>query len=144
MKKITIFHNYTIDSTTVCHVWPLSRQTKLHFPVSHSKSSVVFVLLHVDVWGPYKVPTIEGKRFFVTIVDEYSRLTWLFLINTKDETCCILKSFFFLVCTQYNAYVKILRSNNGSEFINSDVRDLLTNQGVIHHTTCIKLPNKMT
>lgn len=63
----------------VCHVCPLARQTKLPFPVSHNKSSAVFDLLHVDVWGPYRVPTIDGKRFFVTIVDDYSRLTWLFL-----------------------------------------------------------------
>lgn len=47
------------------------------FPLSISRAQVVFDLIHLDVWGPYKVPTHNGYRFFLTIVDDYSRMCWL-------------------------------------------------------------------
>lgn len=50
------------------------------FPLSLSKSSGVFDLVHVDIWGPYAYPTYDGFKYLNTKVDDFSRATWVFLI----------------------------------------------------------------
>jgi len=37
-----------------------------------------FDLIHVDIWGPYFVPSFEGHGYFLTIVDDFSRFTWIY------------------------------------------------------------------
>ncbi|XP_070002185.1 uncharacterized protein [Nicotiana sylvestris] len=91
IKRISkLKQHFKKDSSEVacldCPVCPLARQTKLLFPVSTSRAQDPFHLLHVDVWGPYRVSTHDNKRFFLTIVDDFSRITWLFFMNAKDET----------------------------------------------------------
>ena len=63
-------------------------------------------------------------------------------MSSKEENSWMLKSFFSMISTQYNSTVKILRSNNGSEFINSSVHDFFHFEGVIHQTTCVYTPQQ--
>ena len=63
----------------VCDVCYFAKQKRLSFPISTSKSKKCFELIHVDVWGPYSIPSIHGHKYFLTIVDDYSRYTWIFL-----------------------------------------------------------------
>lgn len=51
-----------------CIVRPLAKQTRPSFSRNDSMSTSLFQLLYIDIWGPYKVPTFDGHRFFVTIV----------------------------------------------------------------------------
>lgn len=53
-----------------CPMCPLAKQTRIPFPVSVSRASFPFDLLHLDVWGPYRHFTHNGFRFFLTIVDD--------------------------------------------------------------------------
>lgn len=52
-----------------------------------------FYLIHVDTWGPYHTPTQEGYKYFVIIVDDFSRVTWTFLVTTKRVAGLVLKKF---------------------------------------------------
>ncbi|XP_016474879.1 uncharacterized protein LOC107796600 [Nicotiana tabacum] len=103
-------HHYT-----VC---PIAKQSRLPFLHSTSCSTHPFEIVHTDVWGPYRVPTHDGKRYFMTLVDDFSKYTWLFLMNTKAESIVVLKMFLTLVQTQFDSKVKCLRSGNGIEFFN--------------------------
>ena len=73
----------------VRHVVGQNKQ-KLPFTFSSIKSVRYFELLHIDVWGPYKVPTHAGYRYFLTIVDDFSRATWVFFMKVKSETVSLL------------------------------------------------------
>jgi len=53
----------------------LQSKRRLSFPISASKSKKCFDLIHVDVWGPYSLSSIHGYKYFLTIVDDYSRYT---------------------------------------------------------------------
>nr|GFB16211.1 ribonuclease H-like domain-containing protein [Tanacetum cinerariifolium] len=57
-----------------CEIYQRAKQTREPFPFSEHKSSVLAELVHLDLWGPYKVTSKEGFRFFLTIVDDYTRL----------------------------------------------------------------------
>lgn len=60
------------------------KQCKLPFPVSSSHSNSPFDLIHLDIWGPYKITTSNGCKYFLTLVDDFSRTTWNFLLPTNS------------------------------------------------------------
>lgn len=72
-------HFLTCDT---CH---FAKQKCLSFPVSKSSCNKIFELIHVDIWGPYSISSIQGHRYFLTIVDDFSRFTWLFLMPSKSD-----------------------------------------------------------
>ncbi|GJQ91995.1 ribonuclease H-like domain-containing protein [Tanacetum coccineum] len=68
-----------------CEICHKVKQTREHFPISDHKSSSLSDLVHLDVWGPYRVKSREGFRFFLTVVDDYTRAVWVFLMQSKME-----------------------------------------------------------
>lgn len=88
--------------------------------------------MHIDVWGPCKVATHDRKYYFVTLVYDYSRYTWICLLQLKCEVIAVLKDFFSLLRNQFGASVKVLRSDNGTKNLNAKCNELLFSLGVIH------------
>ncbi|XP_019238037.1 PREDICTED: uncharacterized protein LOC109218155 [Nicotiana attenuata] len=125
-----------------CTVCPLAKQTRLPFPLSNTMSKSAFELIHCDIWGPYRVPTYDGKRYFVTIVDDFTRYTWIFLIHSKSDTLVVLKNFFAKVHNLFSTQVKTLRTDNGCEFFSSDFTSLLLELGIEHQSTCVYTPQQ--
>lgn len=103
-------------------------------------SKHVFDLLHCNPWGPYRVPTYNKKRFFVTIVDDYSRYAWIFLVASKVDIVIVLKHFLKNVQNMFSTNVKTLRTHNGGEFFNTAVQSLLSNMGITHQSSCVYTP----
>lgn len=125
-----------------CQTCPLAKQCRSVFPESHSKSTKCFQLMHVDVWGPYRTPTYDKKQYFVTIIDDFSRFTWVCLIQCKTEVHIILKDFLIMVNTQFGVKVQTLRSDNGTEFFNIKCSNLLSSLGIVHQSSCAYTPQQ--
>ena len=100
------------------------------------------MVIHYDVWGLSKVLTLSGSRWFVTFINDCTRITWLYLIKTKDEVNLLFENFHKMIGTQYNAKVWVLRSDNGGEYQNSDLQKYLEEHGIIHQTTCSNTPQQ--
>lgn len=126
-----------------CDVCPMARQSKLPFPKSSISSKHCFELLHSDTWGPYKTPTHKGERYFLTIVDDFSRATWTYLLSTKSNAFPLLKSFLAYTERQFSRKVKIIRSDNAYELGSGNVAtDFFNSQGIIHQTNCVATPHQ--
>ena len=82
---------------------------------------MMFDVVHMDLWGPYKTPTLDRKHYFLTIVDDYSRFVWVHLLQLKSKTIVAIKIFLSMIKTQFNSHVKVVRSDNGTEFLNFTV-----------------------
>ncbi|GJW04640.1 retrovirus-related pol polyprotein from transposon TNT 1-94 [Tanacetum coccineum] len=80
-------------------------------PSDHSKLE----LLHMDLCGPMRVASINGKKYILVIVDDYSRYTWVYFLHSKDETPEIIKKFIAQAQLNYKAKVCKIRTNNGTE-----------------------------
>ena len=119
-----------------CLVCPYAKQTRNVFPKSSIKSTACFELLHVDLWGPYNTTTIDGKKYFLTIVDDFSRVTWLFLLSHKSAVCSFIQTFLKFVQAQFGKRVKVLRTDNGTEFVNSGCHKLFAELGILHQRSC--------
>ncbi|KAM2583718.1 hypothetical protein TB2_044793 [Malus domestica] len=123
-----------------CDVCPVAKQTRLPFPLSSTSSLQPFELIHCDIWGPHRLPSSSGARYFLTIVDDYSRFTWLFLMNLKSETQEKIKLFFAYVNTQFQRQVKQVRTDNGAEFLS--LRSFFANSGTVFQHTCPHTPQQ--
>jgi hypothetical protein len=80
-------------ASTVCHACRLGKSHELPFHLSSSISMHPLDLLFTDVWGPSPSPSINGKRYYVCFVDDFSKFTWLFPIAAKSEVTSIFLSF---------------------------------------------------
>jgi hypothetical protein len=122
-----------------CSICPLARQHRLPFNQSLHKSSFNFELIHCDLWGPCSVAAYDGSRYFLTIVDDLSRSTWVYLLRYKSDTRKFIESFCNLIHTQFGAKIKYLRSDNGAEF---HMQDFFHKNGIIHQRTCVETPQQ--
>nr|GEV23248.1 putative ribonuclease H-like domain-containing protein [Tanacetum cinerariifolium] len=77
--------------------------------------------LHMDLFGPTFVKSLKTKSYCLVVTDDYSRFTWVFFLATKDETSPILKTFITGIENQLSLKVKIIISDNGTEFKNYDL-----------------------
>jgi hypothetical protein len=99
-------------------------------------------MLHMDLFGPIAYISIHGNKYSLVIVDNYSRFTWVFFLHDKSETQKILKKFLKRAQNEFDAKVKKIRSDNGSEFKNTQVEDYLDQKASMNFWHPI-LHNKM-
>ncbi|GKD36153.1 retrovirus-related pol polyprotein from transposon TNT 1-94, partial [Tanacetum coccineum] len=70
-------------------------------------------LLHMDLCGPMRIESINGKKYILVIVDEYSRYTWTHFLRSKDETPEVLKDFLKMIQQNLQAQVITVRTDRG-------------------------------
>lgn len=95
IKKIPDLQQSTSQKNNqICISCSMAKYTKLPFHISTSHASDIFDLIHMDIWGPYKVPYESKYRYFLTLVDVHSRTTWIYLLQLKSEALTHLKIFY--------------------------------------------------
>ena len=86
------------DSDTkkfVCDTCQLAKFHRVPFPVSRSIASVPFDLIHVDLWGRFKTEDTSGAYYFLTLLDDYTRHTWIYLLQNKQQVSCHIQNFIY-------------------------------------------------
>ncbi|GJS73693.1 putative RNA-directed DNA polymerase [Tanacetum coccineum] len=131
-----------IDHQSPCDICHKAKQTNEPFPLCDHKSKSVGDIVHCDVWGPYRVISKDGFKFFLTIVDDYSRAVWVYLLKSKTEVGEYIESFIKLVFTQFGKKVKIVRSDNETEFVNHHLSNFFKDLGIIHQNSCAYTPQQ--
>lgn len=130
-------------STLLCNDWlPYGKTDPFFFPISTSKTSAPFELLRIDIWGKYKVPTCCGHQYFLTTVDDYSRVTWVLLLTNKSEVYHRFKKFCYWSLEPFSISIKGIKSDNGVEFTSSQFQTFLQQLGIRHQRSCPILPNR--
>lgn len=119
-NKVLYFLSHNVPGISLlnfahCFTCPLAKQTRLVLPNSHISSHAPFEKLHVDIWGGYRVPSLNGSRYFLTIVDDY--LMHMNIFNATQVWNTLLVTKFCEPCLKpiFNHF-KIILSDNGSEF----------------------------
>ncbi|GJX98611.1 putative ribonuclease H-like domain-containing protein [Tanacetum coccineum] len=97
---------------------------------SVSSISQPLQLLHMDLFEPTFVRSINHKTYCLVITDDFSRFSWVFFLRTKDETSAILKEFIRQIENQLNKKVKTIRCDNGTEFKNKDMIEFYGSKGI--------------
>nr|GEZ05492.1 ribonuclease H-like domain-containing protein [Tanacetum cinerariifolium] len=108
--KVLMKHNlYTINLNDLC---PRGKQHKASYKGTNVVSSIFepLQLLHMDLFGPTSIRSIDHKYYCLVITDDYSRFCWVFFLEHKDETYPILKDFINLVENQLNKKTEAVRT----------------------------------
>jgi transposase InsO family protein len=87
-------------------------------------------LLHMDLFGPIAYISIGGSKYCLVIVDDYSRFTWMFFVQEKSQTQDTLKRFLRRPQNEFGLIIKRIRSDNGTEFKNSQIEGFLEEEGI--------------
>ncbi|KAH9686485.1 Integrase catalytic domain-containing protein [Citrus sinensis] len=99
------------------------------------KSKVVLDYTHSDLWGPAQVPSLNGGRYFVTFIDDFSRKVWLYVLKTKDQAFAKFKIWRAIVENQFKMKLKALRTDNVLEFCNKEFDKYCQKHGITRHKT---------
>ncbi|GJU70881.1 retrovirus-related pol polyprotein from transposon TNT 1-94 [Tanacetum coccineum] len=113
-----------------------------HKPKSEDTNQEKLYLLHMDLCGPMRVASVNGKKYILVIVDDYSRFTWVKFLASKDEAPDFIIKFLKMIQVRLNATVRNIHTDNGTEFVNQTLRDYYEQVGISHETS-VELHNKM-
>lgn len=130
------------DNVLQCQVCQLAKHCRTTFPTSSNKSVSLFELIHSDVWGPAPVNSIDGHKYFITFIDDFSHCTWIYLMKSRDEVPKMIQVFCKMVETQFGKKVKAIRSDNAKEYFAKNLNFFLENEGIIHESSCPYTPQQ--
>jgi hypothetical protein len=119
----------------LCHACQLGRHVRLPFPISSSRATGTFDLIHCDVWTS-PVISISGYKYYLLILDDFSHYLWTFPLRQKSDTYPTLSHFFAWVSTQFSCTIRSVQCDNGREFYNHASRDFFLSRGVHLRMSC--------
>ncbi|GJT96749.1 putative ribonuclease H-like domain-containing protein [Tanacetum coccineum] len=99
-------------------------------------------MLHMDLFGPTFVSSLMHKKYCLVVTDDYSRFTWVFFLITKDETSEILKNFIKEIENLTDKIVKLIKSDNGTEFKNKVMDDFCREKGIKREYSVARTPQQ--
>ncbi|GJT43657.1 putative ribonuclease H-like domain-containing protein [Tanacetum coccineum] len=99
-------------------------------------------LLHMDLFGPTSIKSLNHKTYCLIITDDFSRFSWVFFLRTKDKTSRILKDFIRQIENQLNQKVKTIRCDNGTEFKNKDFIEFCGSKGIKREYSNARTPQQ--
>ena len=125
-----------------CTICPASRQHRLPFKDSYIMTYRTFDLLHMDVWGPYSHKTHTGCTYFLTIIDDFIRFTWLYLLKQKSDCYDMIQHLFAVIQNQFHKCVKAVRSDNTKELCEGNMLILFHQLGIERQKSCTYTPQQ--
>ncbi|KAL4348199.1 hypothetical protein GQ457_17G003570 [Hibiscus cannabinus] len=99
-------------------------------------------IIHTDIAGPFDIPSLGGNRYYLTFIDDYSRKCWVYVLKEKSEALAKFKEFKAVAEKQSGQFVKILRSDRGSEYTKNLLEDFCKEHGIIHQLTVRYTPQQ--
>ena len=115
-------------SKSLCESCQLAKSSRLPFSASVSVSSRPLERIHCDVWGPSPVVSVQGFKYYVVLIDNYSRFCWLYPMKKKSDFFSIFTAFQSLVQNQFSTNIGTFQCDGGGEFI--------CNQLLVHFKKC--------
>jgi transposase InsO family protein len=115
----------------VCKPCMQGKQVRERFPKSSvNRATVSLEVIHTDLCGPLKMPSLSGSRYFITMIDDYSRKVWVGFLKCKSEALLFFKNFKQEVENQTGERIKVLRSDKGGEYLSKAFEEFLKQAGI--------------
>ncbi|GKD37819.1 retrovirus-related pol polyprotein from transposon TNT 1-94 [Tanacetum coccineum] len=120
----------------MCSSYELGKAKRKSFHTKTTPSSKRRLqLLHMDLCGLMRVESINGNKYVLVIVDDYSRYTWTYFLRSKVNTPRVLIDFLTLVQRGLHAQITTVRTDKGTEFLNKNLHAYFAKEGIRHETS---------
>ena len=126
----------------LCEPCVLGKQHRSPFKKSATAATRPLELVHTDVCGPLPVTSLGGNNYFVTLLDDYSKLSVVRPLARKSDAAAAVQSTLTFLENQAGYQTKKLRCDNGSEFINQELKKFCTSKGIKLETTVRYTPEQ--
>lgn len=87
----------------------------------------------------FSTPSMLGHKYFLTVVNDHNRYSWVYLMRLKSKISNHVKLFINFIQSQFNKIVKTIRTDNGPEF---SLKDFYATKGIQHHISCVDTPQQ--
>jgi hypothetical protein len=125
--------NVHFEKDMICSACQAGKQVGVHHPHKNiMMTDRPLELLHMDLFDLIAYISIVGSKYCLVIVDDYSRFTWVFFLQKKSQTQEPLKIFLRRTQNEFKLRIKKIRSDNGTEFKNSQIEGFLEEEGIKH------------
>jgi hypothetical protein len=121
----------TGDTSLPCMGCRIFRADCIHYSTSQTVSTRPFDFIHTDVWGPAPFVSKGGHRYYVIFIDDFSRFTWIYFLETRAQVLTAYQTFATMVCTQHDSAIHIFRADSGGEYLSHSLRHFLSEQGTL-------------
>ena len=140
LQKDGVLESFDFKSDDVCESCLLGKMTKSPFTGTCERGEGLLDLVHTDVCGPFRSATKDGKHYYVTFTDDFSRYGYVYLIKHKSDIFEVFKRFQNEVENQLGRKIKVLRSDRGGEYLSIEFFDHLKNCGIVSQLTPPRTP----
>nr|GEV37592.1 putative ribonuclease H-like domain-containing protein [Tanacetum cinerariifolium] len=113
-----------------------------HSPKTKYTNLKVLNTLYMDLCGPMRVQIINGKKYILVIIDDYTRFTWVKFLRSKDETPKVVIKFLKQIQVSLNKTVRFICTDNGTEFVNHHLTHYYDSFGIFHQKSVPRTPQQ--
>ncbi|GBN20202.1 Retrovirus-related Pol polyprotein from transposon TNT 1-94, partial [Araneus ventricosus] len=128
------------ESCIACNVGKATRTSLKKNYVYKRVTKSVLDKVHMDLWGPAPVNSLGGSKYFLSIIDDFSRKIDVFTLKSKSEVFSIFKEYLSRVQRELGRKLKSVRTDNGLEFCHKDFETFLRNLGIKIERTSFYTP----
>lgn len=130
------------NKNIVCEHCIKGKLSQSKFSESKTRSTGPIRLIHSDLCGPMQTPTPSGNRYFLTLIDDYSRFTVVRLIKSKDEVPKVVQEYIASMNTRFGRKPIAIRTDNGKEYVTQELKNFLKREGIQHQLTVPYTPEQ--
>jgi transposase InsO family protein len=132
----------TKPTNTLCKHCQQGKQTKTRFKSKEYSTTKPLEIVHTDLVGPTTTKGLKGERYFMLLVDDYTRMTAVFFLKNKSEAFENFKIYKEMVENEMDSRIKCLRSDNGGEFTSKEFMDYCNNHGIKRQFSVARTPQQ--
>ena len=127
----------------MCESCILGKQKKVSFlKTSKTPKAEKLELVHTDLWGPSRVASLGGLRYYITFIDDSSKKVWVYFLKNESDVFETFKKWKAMVETEIGLKIKCLRSDNGGEYIDGGFSEYCATQGIRMKKTIPRTPQQ--
>ncbi|GJX54483.1 retrovirus-related pol polyprotein from transposon TNT 1-94 [Tanacetum coccineum] len=127
----------------LCSACAMGKSKKKSYkPKSEDTNQEKLYHLHMDICGLMRIVSVNGKKYILVIVDDYSRFTWVKCLRSKDEALDFIIKFLKMIQVRLKVHVRRIRTDNGTEFVNQTLLEYYEKVGISHETSVARYPQQ--
>ena len=125
-----------------CQDCVIEKAKKQSYPTGKRTSASPLDYIHRDLWGPAFVSTIGGGRYYMSLIDDYSKKIWIYILKEKSEAFNTFKNWCTEVELEKGCKVKCLRTDNGLEYVSREFDNFCKERRIKRHRTVLMNPQQ--
>ncbi|WVZ24349.1 hypothetical protein V8G54_002893 [Vigna mungo] len=142
LEKQDLLLGDKLQKLDFCDHCVLGKSHRIPFGKGKHSTERPFEYVHADLWGPARTLTHGGGAYFLSIIDDFSRRVWIYVLKNKSETFQKFKEWHTQIENQLGCRLKCLRTDNGLEFVSEEFNGFCKEKGIRRHRTVVGTPQQ--